>query len=340
MADVHRVRYTLPRFSKHSYAVLMKTINNALVLESSDCAAFRLHVLTVYYAHGWRATVSAFNICKSTLYNWRNAYQKAQKRTTALIPSSTRPQRVRLMQTDPRIVAFIASIREEYGVSKYKVKPFLDQYSQELGIASLSITTIGKIIKRKQLFFRKKKSLSKKKRFFVSRLKKAPHEKTPGYLEMDSITLYVLNKRWYFMSVIDVVTKYAYAQIVTGLTARKAVEVLTTFQALYTLPLRVVQTDNGSEFLAEFHEYLTQEKIAHQFIYPRSPRINGVVERFNRTIQDECINRCDELFYDPEAVAQKLTNYLIWYNTKRPHHSLQLMSPADYLKTTNHFSNK
>ena len=339
-ADVHRVRYSLPRFSKHSYAVLMKTVTNALVLESSDTAAFRLHVLTVYYAHGWKTITTAFKISKSTLYNWRKAYEAAQRKTAALIPTSTRPRRVRSMQTDSRIIAFIVSIREEYGVNKYKIKPFLDQYARELGIASPGVTTIGKIIKRKQLFFHKKKSLSKKKRFFVNRLKKAPKEKLPGYLEMDSITLWVLNKRWCFMSVIDVVSKYAYCSVVKGLTAQRARDVLIAFQQSYQVPPRVVQTDNGSEFLGEFHEYLTAAHITHQFIYPHSPRINGVVERFNRTIQEECINRCDELFYDQKTFEQKLTTYLIWYNTKRPHHSLKLMSPTEYLKTTNHFSNK
>lgn len=318
--------------SPHSYAVWMKTIANALVLESSDCAAFRLHVLDVYYHHGWKTVVSAFKISKSTLYNWRKAYEKAQKKTYALIPRSTRPNQVRSMHTDPRVVAFIASIREEYGISKYKVKPFLDQYTQELGIPSLSTTTIGKIIKRKRLFFFKKKSLSKKRRLFVMRLKKAPREKVPGYLEMDSITLWVLNKRWCFMSVIDVVTKYAYCSVVSGLTAQRAQDVLSAFQRYYQIPLRVVQTDNGSEFLGVFHQQLEEQGIIHHFIYPRSPRINGVVERFNRTVQEECINRCDELFYDQEVFKQKLTHYLIWYNTKRPHHSLKLMSPTEYLK--------
>lgn len=329
MADVHRLRYTLPKFSKRSYAVLMKTLSTTLPGESSDCVAFRRHVLEVYYRHGWQAAVAAFAIGKTTLYRWKKKYEQSQRRPVSLVPISTRPHRLRSMNQDSRVIAFIVSMRETYGtISKYKIKPFLDEYTKSLGIAAIGTTTIGKIIKRKQLFYHKKKRYERKCYGSVLRVTHAPKETGTGYIEMDSITLIVMGKRWYFMSIIDVVTKYAHCSVVSGLTAQSAVHVLQTFQQTYS-PLRAVQTDNGSEFLGVFHELLTQSNITHHFIYPRSPRINGVVERFNRTIQEECINRCDELFYDHHAFIQKLNAYLLWYNTKRPHHSLKLKTPFE-----------
>ena len=179
------------------------------------------------------------------------------------------------------------------------------------------------------MFRSKKKRYVHKRYGIVSRLKRAPREVVPGYIEMDSIQLFVLGKRWYFMSVIDVVTKYAHCSRVTGVTAKEACRVLRLFQQRY-YPLRVVQTDNGSEFLSVFDDFLTTQNITHSFIYPRSPQINGVVERFNRTIQEEFINRSDELFYDPVIFKEKLTKYVLWYNTKRPHHALKLKTPVEY----------
>ena len=102
--------------------------------------------------------------------------------------------------------------------------------------------------------------------------------------------------------------------------------------------IRVIQTDNGSEFLGEFDSFLEENHILHQFIYPRSPKINGVVERFNRTIQEEFIERSEEIFYDETVFKKKLTDYIIWYNTKRPHYALKLQTPDAYLKTFTKFS--
>lgn len=330
-ADVHRVIYLLPKFSKHSYAVLMKTLTNSIPAHVTDVVAYRKHILSVYYHHGWKAVIDAFKIGKSTLYEWKKAYEKEGKNTRALIPKSTRPYTMRMMCTDSRIVLFIRAMRQQYGnISKYKIKLFLDAYAKEVGIVSVSTTTIGKIINRRHFFFEAKQRVKRKRRYVVSRIKHAPKEKQPGYLQMDSITLYVLNNRYYFISIIDIVTKLAWCTLTTSLSSHQAVIALDAFTRSHPYPIRVIQTDNGHEFLGEFNTYVQNKQMTHQFIYPRCPKINGVVERFNRTIQEEFINRSEELFYDIPAFNQKLVNYLTWYNTKRPHFSLKLQTPIAY----------
>ncbi len=330
-AVVRKVRHSsLYLRSPIDYAVWMKTITSALTLESSDAAQFRLHVLDVYYHHGWRAAVSAFKIGKSTLYDWKTHYEQSAKNVSSLVPQSTRPRRVRAMQIDPRLLAFLRAMRETYGnISKYKLVPFVAAYSAGVGMAPVGTTTIGKIITRYRLF--EAKTVRRKSRYGNRmRSRHAPRETTPGYLEMDSVTLYVAGTKWLFMSVIDVVTKVAHVAVVPSLSAVHAVRVIEEFLRRYPSRVRVVQTDNGSEFLASFHEFLDAHGITHQFIYPRSPRINGVVERFNRTIQDEFLNRSDELFFNKEKLLTKLEIYLTWYNTKRPHYALKFQAPLVY----------
>jgi transposase InsO family protein len=58
-----------------------------------------------------------------------------------------------------------------------------------------------------------------------------------------------------------------------------------------------------------------------------------VVERFNRTIQEECIKRSDELYYDEGAFEKKLTKYIYWYNYKRPHYALGYLSPMQFINS-------
>jgi len=105
-----------------------------------------------------------------------------------------------------------------------------------------------------------------------------------------------------------------------------------SFQEVYQEIIHTVQTDNGSEFLKTFHQYLDDQDIKHVFIYPNSPKLNGVVERFNRTIQEEFINRSDEIYYDEIKFNHKLNKYLNWYNTKRPHSSLGYQSPMQFMQ--------
>jgi putative transposase len=114
----------------------------------------------------------------------------------------------------------------------------------------------------------------------------------------------------------------------------------------YETGIHVVQTDNGSEFLPEFNEYLNKRNIKHNFIYPRCPRINGFIERSKnllkksadykgvRTLQEEFIDlRLNLLLEDIDEFNRKLMDNLVWYNTERPHESLNNKSAeksADY----------
>ena len=103
------------------------------------------------------------------------------------------------------------------------------------------------------------------------------------------------------------------------------------FKSVYPLTVKSWQTDNGSENLGEFDEQLKREGIPHYFSYPRCPKINTYIERYNRTIQEEFIDNNLEVIYDKPLFHRRLADYLIFYNTQRPHKSLGLKSPIEYL---------
>lgn len=311
----------------------MKTINNSLTFDVSDIAKYRFHVLSCFYQYGLKPTLSAFGIKKSTLYDWKNLFENSGKRLSSLVPQSTRPKQTRRMETDWRLEAFIRTLREEYGpLSKYKIKPFLDEYAKQLGLASYGNTKIGKIIKRRNFFFDKGiKAKTKRRKWPYLRLKQTPKIKRPGYLELDSITIYVLNQKCYFVTAIDIFTKYAWCKLVTSLSSRQAKEALIELQGKLPYPVKEIQTDNGSEFLNEFHKYTEEQNLIHNFIYPHSPKINSIVERFNRTIQDEFLTRNDYLGINQNKFNLDLLKYLTWYNNQRPHHTLGLVSPTTFI---------
>lgn len=103
------------------------------------------------------------------------------------------------------------------------------------------------------------------------------------------------------------------------------------FKSVYPLRIKSWQSDNSSENLGEFDEQLKKDGIPHFFSYPRCPKINTYVERYNRTIQEEFIDPNLGIIYDKPLFHQRLADYLIFYNTQRPHKSLGLKSPIEYL---------
>jgi putative transposase len=322
-------------FSRNSqYDWLMKTLSNSLRFSASDPAKFRLHVLEHYYKYGWKPTVEAFGVGKSTLYDWKSRYEQSGKKLVSLIPQKTRPKRVRRMTTDWRLVVFIRKFREQYGnIGREKIKIFLDEYARELSIDSVSHRTITKVIKQRNLFFDPPKRVKRKNKFARHRVKRSPKATAPGFVEVDSVVVYINGKKHNFICCIDIYTKLAHVRKVKTLSSLQAKLTLMEFQASLSYPIHTIQTDNGSEFFKHFHAYLTEQQIKHQFIYPRSPKINGVVERFNRTIQEEFINRNDEIYFDQQAFQTKLTGYLTWYNHKRPHQALGYLSPMQFIQT-------
>jgi len=329
--DHPHLRYLFAKGDYFKYRAAMKTLANSVKFDASDPAKFRLKVLEHMEKFGLRSAMNAFDVKKSTVYDWRNAYLKHHKTLLSLVPLSTCPKHTRKMTTDYRLVEFIKVFREDYGnVGKDVVKPFLDTYAVELGINSISETTIGKIIKRRH-FTENSIKLKRKPDKKRLRVKRSPKVTSPGLVEIDTVIVMVNDKQYYFVSVIDVFTKFALVRRGESKSAKQALLALQAFQVVNPTPIHTIQTDNGTEFLGKFDEYLMTENIAHHFIYPRCPRINGFVERFNRTIQEQFINRCDELYFDLPKFDEKLTKYLTWYNCKRPHSSLHQLSPMQFI---------
>jgi hypothetical protein len=320
------------------YASLMKTWENALSFDRSDIAKYRLHVLKFWEVHGRAATEAAFGIKTSTLYLWRAKLSTSQGRLISLVPKSTRPEHTRNMVVDPRLLEFIKSIREEYGnVGKTALYPLVSAYAQSLGINNYCQSKIGKIIKRNRFFFEGRKVV-KKRISRANRVKRSPKVLSPGYIEIDCITVYVEGRKKYFVTGVDVYTRLASAKLIPHLNSRETRDFLKDWQKQLEYPVHTVQTDNGSEFLADFHSYLEGVQIIHNFTYPHSPKVNGFIERFNWTIQNHYVNRCTELWSDQEERAQiKLAKFLYWYNEVRPHQSLNNQTPASF--TNQYFSN-
>src|SRR5882762_8663498 len=128
----------------------------------------------------------------------------------------------------------------------------------------------------------------------------------------------------------DVVSRWDVIQAHTRATASAAAEFLDTLQHRMPFPIRAVQVDGGSEFAAEF-EQACQQRGLHLFVLPpRSPKLNGAVERANRTHTEEFyqVTPCS---LEMKKLNRELRHWEKIYNTVRPHQSLGYLTPHQFL---------
>ena len=330
-SDTPRLRYLLPKFVGN-YTAFMKTLASSCAFADSDIARYRLKVVEFGTKYGWKAATDAFGVRRSTYFLWKLKLNRSLGKLNSLVPTSTRPHLVRQMMVDSRLIAFISSIRQQYGrIGKDKLEILIAAYCQEININPIKATSIGKVISRHRFFYEGKRKY-KRRRLGILRTRYAPKEKQPGFIEMDSVIVYSLTGTHVFITALDVFTKQAYCLYTRTHASKRAKQLLLQIVSTHAYPIRIIQTDNGSEFMGLFDEFCQNQSITHLFTYPRSPRINGSIERFNRTIQEEFIERSDSIYLGKDSITSHLNKYLSWYNETRPHNSLGNMSPNTFVQ--------
>jgi transposase InsO family protein len=320
----------------------MNTIRSIQAFAKSDKAEFRLKVIEFHKKYGTRATVDAYQVSKPTIYRWRKTLKDNYGCIESLIPHSTIPRRKRVMTTHFKIIEFIKTLREQYGhLGKEKIKPLLDEYCLRENIKSISVSTIGKIIKRHHLYVKTRRiyhnpsqAYKKARLSYKTKVKRSPKPTGVGYIEIDTIVKFIHGIKLYILNAVDVSLKFQFSYGYTRLNSRNSLDFMKKLELVYPLQNNVhtIQTDNGLEFLGDFDDYLKRKNIKHLFIYPRCPKINGFVERANRTLNEEFIEGNQS--YALESISEfnsRLIDYLVWYNTKRVHKSLGNISPINYL---------
>ncbi|MGH9512902.1 MAG: integrase core domain-containing protein [Terriglobales bacterium] len=128
----------------------------------------------------------------------------------------------------------------------------------------------------------------------------------------------------------DVVSRWDVIQAHPRATAQAATQFLDTLQHRMPFPIRAVQVDGGSEFAADF-EQACQQRGLHLFVLPpRSPKLNGAVERANRTHTEE-FYQVTPFSLEMNQLNLDLRRWEKIYNTVRPHQSLGYLTPQQFL---------
>ena len=113
-------------------------------------------------------------------------------------------------------------------------------------------------------------------------------------------------------------------------TARTTKDSIAAILERIPFSIKAIQIDGGSEFMSEFEEYCKEQELRLFVLPPHSPKLNGRVERFNRTSREE-FHECSEVDTTVVAMNRAAREWEAVYNTIRPHEALGQLTPQEFL---------
>jgi transposase InsO family protein len=325
-------------------------VNNVTVPNRNQRKLARLHLRDLsaeaqkrlkwfdwHRAHGENVSLTCrhFAIARQTFYRWQRRYDPFN--LASLEDRSSRPREVRQRTWTTAEVVAVQRLRETYprwGKAKLAVLLLREGLK-------LSVSRVGRILSylksRGVLKEPLRRSLARRrqwKRQYAVRKPREYQATAPGdIVQLDTMDVRpepgVVLKQF---TAVDVVSRWSVPTIASNATATLASKALDDLIARSPFPIRAIQVDGGSEFMAGFEDACQQKGILLFELPPRSPKLNGRVERANRTFQEE--------FYDCSAATPTVSGFrpglLAWediYNTIRPHQALGYLTPAQFLAT-------
>jgi transposase InsO family protein len=298
----------------------------------------RLATLLWHEAHGKSVSLTArhFGLSRSTVYDWLKRH--ARDGTRGLAERSRRPHQVRKPTWSKDLEQAVFKLREEHPRwGKDKLVVLLRQQG-----LIVSVSMVGRILTRLKrngrlppadlrdpLIVRRPQI-----RPYAIRKPKDYVPRAPGDLvQIDSADVRLLpgSAHWYkHFSARDVVSRWDVLGVYGRATAVTARDFLDAVIERMPGPVKAIQVDGGSEFKAEFEEACREKGLQLFVLPPRSPKLNGCVERAQRTHKEEFYQMLDPPD-SLEELRRLLLAHELCYNTVRPHQALGQLTPQQWL---------
>lgn len=305
------------------------------LVDLSKRAQLRLSWFDWCKAHGGNVSLTCrhFGISRSTFYTWKQRYDPRDLRT--LEDRSSRPLRRRQKNWTTDEVLAVLGLRKKYPFfGKAKLKVLLERQGMRL-----SASKVGRILshlkKSWQLVEPLRRVSSQRRTWQRIYARRKPRDYIPArpgdIIQLDTVDIRpvpgVILKQF---TAVDVVSRWSVALLARDATAASAKRALGAIRERMPFPVRAIQVDGGSEFMNVFEEAVRDAGIDLFLLPPRSPKLNGRVERANRTYREEFY---DYSTADPTvaALGGDLLRWERWYNHSRPHQALAYRTPREFL---------
>ncbi len=295
----------------------------------------RLSWFDYYLSHHKNASLTCryFGISRDTFYRWKRRFQPRYLQSLEDDTRNRQPKQVRKMITPQWIQQRVYEIRlKDLEKSKYEIQAELKDEGVVVGQ-----TSIQKVINRHPELknIQHKKRIKKRHRLKIARIKAATalREKGLGSLvQIDTKYFYVFTRKFYLFTAIDCKSRFGFLYAYTIISSASGRDFLKRVREYFPFPILAVNTDNGSEYLLNFHKELEDWGIPHYFTNPSCPKQNGRVERLHQTAEYEYFNYQTDLLECLADVNKRCMAFNTKYNYHRYHQALGYKKPADYVK--------
>ncbi len=281
-----------------------------------------------------RELCDAFRVCRKDIRKYYERFVKSGKDPDALLPQKRGPKpgtHKLLSKEEERI---IVALQRKLAANEYEIH----QLIKGRFTVHPSVSTIYRTLKRYPL---NPKRIEKIKRYE----KRYPGELAHSDTSVLGKTLFVDRNRRYLFGLLDDCTRLCYTELIPDI---KAATVTRAFFrgykwfAVHGINIKEVLTDNGSEFTAYtshkarnthfFETMLSIIEVKHIYTKPYRPQTNGKIERFWRTLHDECLRLQIKSQTEEEFIAE-LAGFMYRYNYQRRHSALKYQTPLDKLRS-------
>lgn len=261
---------------------------------------------------------------RSTIYRWLKKYQIMRDNheigsgTRHLPTTSSRPKTSPNSLND-ELVEQIIAIR----IETKRCAEIVWMEAKNRGL-DISLSSVRRVIKRAHL----ERAKSKWHRY--RKFTKRPLAAYPGALvEVDTVHFYhpITKRRKYATSVVDVYSRMAFVYFHDNMQQYHSVKAVLLARNKFGFKFNTVQTDNGSEFGKKFQDEIMRRGMNWRHTRVRRPNDNAHVERFNRTLREECLGNYIPTKETLQETQVRAEQYIDFYNNKRLHLGIQFMTP-------------
>lgn len=280
------------------------------------------------------STAKHFGISRKTFHKWKSRFDETNLKTLEEISKAPKRKRDWMVsyKEEERIIN-LRKLNMEFGKKKLK-KIYFREYGE-----TISTWKIERVIRKHKLYpdpIKHDKQVEKRKK---SEAKIRIHTVKDqikqinqfGFLwHIDSIIIWWYGQRRIIFTALEEITKIGFARVYTSNKSNYAEDFLNRLMYLVEGKVEIMHSDNGSEFAGDFEIACQNLNILQIFSRVHTPKDNPALERFNSTVQYEWLQYSEVGLDDLTEANKDLTNWLVKYNSYRPHESLDLDTPLEY----------
>lgn len=291
-----------------------------------DALALRRKQIVLEYAREARSNVKAyrcFDVPKATFYRWKKAYAEEGKAGLVRKPpiAKSHPR-----QLPPEVVEKILHLRRIYHLGPQRIAWYLERYH---GVKT-SYSSVYRTLIRNGM--RRLPKNVGRRAIHTRRYAK----QVPGHhiqVDVKFLTLSATDGskvRRFQYTAIDDATRVRALKIYKRHNQKNAIDFIDYMIEKFPFRIHTIRTDRVHEFQAQFHWHVEDKGMIHVYIKPRSPQLNGKVERSHRSDQEEFYQLLT--YTDDVDLNKKLAEWENFYNYNRPHGAFNGKTPYETLR--------